>query len=385
MSVLIALSLLSLLSLLSAAPSSPSAEETQQRDEFVRIVAATRPSEAGAPELDKPEVAAQVRQLWALLGRRAATALQAHPDLEAQALAKHLLDLEAEANLAAQQRSLSVTAVRLASGEHAAYVVSVEWNWTGTFFIVARRHEQFEVVWSIKDVADAHFALKDELGYWAFGSSGYHDGPLSGEVHALPSGHDGVPRFYVDADTHPSMGLVRPAQISIWEWDGASEQPHVLFIKTYEIASGLSSELKGDRLQIRANTPLKTTSVCGSCENAPTDVWTLQLTPTGVKDLGRRPEDPELAWIDEVLFRLTHEQDVSKLVTPLALTELNKLMDDDVGSGESAYVGMLGSWKAERHGATSTLDMETDTFKARFTLARNGNQFLVTDVKSLAR
>ena len=90
-----------------------------------------------------------------------------------------------------------------------------------TFFVVQRTAQGWRPTLNVLDLADRHFAARDEIGRWAFFTPGsYGEGSLIGAPERLPPDGRGRPRFYVNASTNGD-GFTRPWQLSVWEWTGA--------------------------------------------------------------------------------------------------------------------------------------------------------------------
>jgi hypothetical protein len=171
---------------------------------------------------DRPKARELLNRTWALVGAWISSYLNDHPGASGDELV-----------VWGNKLTGSTSAVQVASGQRAAYVVAANVTVAdvpiSTFFIVARNADgRFEVVWNVKDVAEKG----DQLGSWAELSQAFvFNGPLTGTVHQLPPSRTGAARFYVDARANPASGSNTPKQISIWEWTG--KQPVALLIGDY--------------------------------------------------------------------------------------------------------------------------------------------------------
>jgi hypothetical protein len=339
-------------------------------------------SEAG-PDIDQPDFAEQIGRVWSIIGEWTSIYLQTHPNASTAELITALkaLDLRAKEHIASKYYySFHFQAVQLAEGRQAAYVLSASWVWTGTFFIVARTGtDNFRVVWDIKNVAEENFPLKNQLGYWAFLSPGYHDGPLTGTVHKLKSGKNGLSRFYVDAITNPSMGQERPAQISIWQWNGT--EPECLFMEQYTTTyEGHGISLKGDIMEIRTKETPKTFSSCGSCED-PRGIWRLKITPEKIENLGEQYIEPAIGLIDELFYRIQEGNDTSDITTLEVVSKLNSALERDKEDSH-LFIGMVGGWKVKRHNNSDNLLIQFDnTPPLIFTISKKNGKPYIRGVK----
>jgi len=185
--------------------------------------------EKGAPiDLDNPKAPLLLKKGWALAGEWAALYFDAHP---AAAPKQQFTMFEGFAPspkgvksqfgdfLEYPTWSFAGRSTRIA---HDVYVVqSVYWtiNSTATFFVVARGEDgKFQALWNIKDVAEKHYPLGDELGRWAhLTRRAHYNGPLDvARIVALSPGADGHPRFLVDAYQSADGGTAL-AQLSVWQ------------------------------------------------------------------------------------------------------------------------------------------------------------------------
>jgi len=335
-------------------PAAPAADDPVRAQFQQRLGELERCENSLPPGCGNPAIEKLLGDLWSLSGRWAAGQLAAHPDASAEDLAGVMRKL-------APGPSLKVSAVRLASGSAAAYVVAVTAVRYGNLLAVARQPDRsFQVVWTLQKLAAKHAAAADEIARWAERAKGYGVGPLAGSVHALPPASNGHARFYLDAMSQPSAGGTFPAQISIWEWDG--HEPQCLFIKSYLVALDTTGRtaLKADRLELHTKESFKRFYSCDPCPE-PEAVWTLRITPGSVEDLGRRfLTPPELGVADELVDRMAKHRDVSDLAPLVVIRRLSQALEE-YGVDESGRY-MLDSYNVEHQGASSVLDLRVIDF-----------------------
>jgi hypothetical protein len=319
--------------------------------------------------------------LWSIIGDWTVAYLEQTPHATPDEIVSKIEELS----------SLNASAVQLIEGEYAVYVISVNFFSdnvsSGTFFVVTKTGaKSFRVAWNIKDVAMPHYSSRDEIGYWAYmGEAPYSDGPLVGYVSALPPSKKGTPRFYIDATAAVLAGGVHPAQISIWEWNGSESIP--LFIKTYQMCiHSYNVELQGNLLTLMTREDFETFFMTGQSPY-PQVLWTLQITPEGVTDLGRQYLEPELVLIDDLLYRIMRREDISDIA---AFTVAQKLMDiipEQKEPTETGYLlGELWGWNTVHKQGYDLFFIQLDwEFESvfEFTIMRkNGDQY-ISDVQFL--
>ena len=291
-----------------------------------------------------------LNRAWPLVGEWAATYLEAHPEASADEIARAITALNPPRNCKESKDKcldaydLDTTAVQLLTGKDAAYAVSTNFPHSGTLFVVARTETgRFRVAWNIKDLAAAHYASKDEIGYWAYLDFSWGDGPLVGMISALVPSRNGRPRFYVDAWAAVFAGGTYPRQLSIWEWDGKAATP--LLIKFYLASVETSgNEVVGDLLRVHTKGAYETFISCGMCRE-PEVIWTVRVTPDGVQDLGREHVLPELQMVDELWVRVTHGQSAADIASPQVVRVIRQLISamrrEEGGTDPDLYLGML--------------------------------------------
>jgi len=92
---------------------------------------------------------------------------------------------------------------------------------------------------------------------------------------------------------------------------------------------GLSPELPShhqlNRPSHAGSNPCLTASF-GMCPE-PKAVWMVQMTPTGVTDLGHRFLQPELKWADELLSTVAKQEDAASIGRPDVVTTIKSAME----------------------------------------------------------
>lgn len=354
---------------LSAAYAGSSLKEI--RSEFDRVTGEITPRSNGPiQDMESSAYSDLIRSLWSIVADWCVTYLNSHPMTSAGQLVKHLKRLNVDSSV-----------VQLTGGDNAAYVIAPSWGWGGTFFIIAKEGSLYGVVWKITDVSDKHFHLRDDLGQWSYYVPGFHDGPLSGVVFALPPSAIGHPRFYVDGITLPSVGLEKPGQISVWEWDGT--QATCLFVKNYP-THGLSHSVifKRNSLLIHVNEEFRTFFNCGSCDPGPYAIWKLQVDPDGIREVETKPVHPEIRTVDELLERILHHEDATELASPEVIQKLNSHFFQPGEIGDIDSLGM-GTPTVSHRGKMSIVHLSSDNLHAFFHMHRRNESFFVAEVKVL--
>jgi hypothetical protein len=344
-------------------------------------------------ELDDPQVPELLKQGWGAAGAWAAAYLEAHPAPSTRELAR-IFEGFAPAPRGVKSKygdfleypgyRFTGAAVRIGAS---LYVVQASYfmdTSTGTFMVVARNRDgRFQTLWTIKDVAEQHFAQKDEIGRWVhLVSRAYYNGPLNVRtVLSLSPATDGHARFLVDAYQSADGGTAL-AQLSIWEWDGAEAKP--LMVELYQYAVGFGGfRFDGRTLQISTKEALGTLFSCGTCPE-PRGVWTIRITSAGVRDLGRRFLTPELQWADELLTKIAKGEDTTTLAEVEVVEAVKALIretqaeDKDLGLDPSEFSwGMLGQYRVLHRGQRGDFDLALDEGQLRFSyVLRHGRHYL---------
>jgi hypothetical protein len=323
-----------------------------------------------------PQFAKTLNRVWPIVGDWMAAVLREQPGATAQELAASVAELNgaefADADGPCGSYRLEAQAIPLGGG---TFAVSVAYPQSGTFFVV----DKTGVRWNIKDLAARHYARRDEIGYWAWIGFPWGDGPMIGRVEALPPERNGHPRFYVDGVGAAAAGGTYRKQIGIWEWDGRAAKP--LFIRSYWVSFDTPAiELADGMLRIPFKGSYKSFSSCGGCPE-PVIVWTLQVTPDGVRDLGKKHLVPELQRLDELIDRVLRGRSTKDLAAPRVAATLRKLL---AGAEAGSALGMIGPWSV----TGNTLAFEADELECaplRFTMEKRASGIYFSDVATNCR
>lgn len=295
--------------------------------------------------------------------------LNAQPTATADALVQEVERLDPD--------QLTATAVQLSDGVHATYAVSVAFPQNGTFFVVARNDTgRFAVRWNVKDVAARRQSDDDEIGQWSRMDFAWGYGPLRGEIGRLPPSRTGEPRFYVDAEGAAPAGGTWNKQLSIWEWNGQEALP--LLARSYAVSVDTGPVvLDGATLVIPTKDSYKTFYSCGQCPE-PQVLWTVQVTPDGVRDLGKKHVTPELQIVDELFDRVLRGKRSGDIASARAAATLRRVMDELDLPKEASPLGMLSHWQITKANGRRVLEFAADHLPCR-TL-----QFVMTDALYVA-
>jgi hypothetical protein len=297
--------------------------------------------------------------------------LNAEPDATADALVQEVERLDAD--------DLNVTAVQLTGGAHAAYAVSAAFPSGGSFFVVARDHTgRFAVRWNVKDVAARRQSPNDEIGQWSRTEVSWGHGPLRGEIGRLPASRTGRSRFYVDAEGAAPAGGTWNKQLSIWEWNGQEAMP--LLARAYSVSVDTGQVvLDGETLVIPTKDGYKTFHSCGQCPE-PEVLWRVQVTPDGVRDLGKEHVTPELQVVDELFDRVLRGKRSSDIASASAAVALRKVIDE-LDLPKEAPLGMLSHWQITKTNGQHVLEFATDNLPCRMLqFVMNGRYVVETKV-----
>jgi len=296
-------------------------------------------------QFDDVEMRRLLTQGWQLAGKWVGAWLDLHPDPSAKdlnALFANFSPTPHEPDVydpkLPDRYAMAGSATRIATG---VYVVEVEYeesqsaNAASTFFVVAQDpNGHFLSKWSIKPLAERHYAKKDEIGRWAFlGSCAYYCGPLvAGEVLPLPPSQ-GRPRFAVDASqaTNGSTGM---EQLSVWQWNGTEAEN--LIIQSYMVGLDDDREIKlvDNLLIVPTKEQTKSFASFGCCAE-PRGAWTIQITPDHVQDLGHTFLQPQIQWADHLLA--AKGPGAARLASPSVIAYL-KHADIDMGAIDKCRV-----------------------------------------------
>jgi hypothetical protein len=348
--------------------------------------------------LDDPRVPALLSRGWSLAGAWAAAYLETHPAPSTREL-KWIFEGFAPKPRGIRSKygnfleyhdySFTGSAVRIGV---AVYVVQASY-WmdtsTGTFIVVARNQDgHFQVLWNIKDLAEKHYAQRDEIGRWVYlVRRAYYNGPLDvRKTLPLRPAASGHARFLVDAFQSADGGTTL-AQLSIWEWDGTAAKP--LLVQLYQYAADLGGfRFDGRTLRISTKERLKTFSSCGMCPD-PRGVWTVRITPGGVQDLGHRFLQPELQWADELLSKVNKGEDTTDLAEGKVVAALKARMQEEQGQDlaqdpsqkSEFYWGMLDQFHILRRGRRGEFELAMDEHQLWLSYVRRNGRHYFTAIR----
>jgi len=288
-------------------------------------------------ELDDPRIPALVKKGWDLAGAWAAEYLEIHPRSSEGEL-KAIFDDFAPKPRGSKSKygdfleytdySFEGSAVRVGPSTYVAEAsYGVDFR-TGTFMVVARNARgRFHALWNIKDLAEKHYAQRDEIGRWMhLVRRAYYNGPLSVEkvLRVFPTAN-GHARFLVDAYQGADGGTTL-AQLSIWEWDGGKARP--LLVDVYHYVSDFRRfRFDGRTLQISTKDGTEILFSCGQCA-LPEGFWRVRITPRGVRNLGHRLLQPEIRWADQLLSKITRGERTAAFAAAKVVTALKALMHE---------------------------------------------------------
>jgi hypothetical protein len=258
----------------------------------------------------------------------------------------------------------------------------------GTVFLVGFREGKPVLLWSINNAPPQKIDPRDLLGAWkaerAGGKcreegSGHPPGtcgPLYADVGMLPSDSVGRPRFYIDAGYAQIMGATVGHQTSVWRWNGDSATLLWIDWHDFMIDQRIGTEFSDGILTIGEKDDFRSFYGCGSCE-ARQMVRRLQITPTGIVDLGKTSTTPELDLIDELFWRLANNKPTAELAAP----EVSRLLRPQIVSAQEESkkidpkwfsVGMLGDVSVKRNGDTESVCFTADDIgRLFFTIQSN--------------
>lgn len=143
-------------------------------------------------------------------------------------------------------------------------------------------------------------------------------------IGALPNDATGAQRFYVKADYPQPAGCTRGSQLSIWRWTGQGAEP--LYATSYAIYCDdpdQGARLHGDVFRIRQKGFFKVLFACGACAGRQLE-HRIQITPSGISDLGTTSLTPELDLVDELYARIKAGQNGGDLIAAPAFQEMRQ-------------------------------------------------------------
>lgn len=343
--------------------------------------------------LDDPRVPALLKKGWGLAGEWAALYLEDNPSPTKHEL-DHIFDGFAPSPRGVKSEfgnfveyhdyNFNGTALRIGNSAYVAYANYFTDTSTGSFMVLARNQGgHFQVLWNIKDVAEKHYAQRDEIGRWMhLVSRSYYNGPLEvDKVLALPPTANGHARFLVLANQSADGGTIL-SQLSIWEWDGTQANP--LLVDLYEFAAdNFNFHIDDMTLRIGTKERTQTLDSCGECA-IPRGVWTIRVTPDGVQDLGHRFLTPEIHWADQLLTKIGNDEDVTESASPdvveALMSHIKETEAEDAKLGLAAPKhfnwGLLEKCRVLSRGQQGGFELSLDGAKMRFSYKlRNGKPY----------
>lgn len=329
-----------------------------------------------ALSMEQPETQAMTCQAWDLLGRWASTYLDEHPKAHASDLARSFDPLVPQEGTGPQfWKTLEVSALAL---ERHTFVVTASYlvgdGAAGNFFVVTAGPDgRQKVAWNVLDIAKAHFERKDELGRWAYLSdTHYYNGSLTGTPYPLSRAANGHPRFYVQAYQHAHGGTFLP-QVSLWEWDGLGAKPLLQHSYLQSGDDDFGRKFDGKLLRFGTKESSDTFVSLGGAEE-PRGIWTVQVTPQGVKDLGHRWREPNAQLVDQLFTRLRKGEKAQDLASPAAIAWIRERFAPEPGGGEDKdpgyFLGMYDSSRTTRARGLECFHLSSDRADLTFTIIR---------------
>ena len=264
-----------------------------------------------------------VTRLWTVVSEWTLAYLEKHPNAKTTQLIEKLNELD----------SLGATVVQLNAGEQSTYAISaniVERSGkyspalSGTVFIVKQiGTTMFQVVWSIKDVADQRPVPDDEFGAWS--DFCRCNGPFFGYIDGLPPSHTGQPRFYIRAVQATGIGEM-PRQISIWEWNGHEVRP--LLIQTYRATAETEpATFDGEYITVTIKEDYVMVWSCDmNCPGAEV-IWKIKVTPNGIEDIGRTYVEADMKLLSNLWDRILHHKKTDDLASSQVVETIQNILE----------------------------------------------------------
>jgi len=344
-------------------------------------------------DLDDSRVPALLKGGWELAGEWAAAFFENNPTPSKHEL-EHIFDGFAPAPHGVKSKygdfleypeyNFSGSAVRIADGIYVVQATYFRDSSTGTFMVVARNRDgHFQALWNIKDIAEKHYAQEDEIGRWAhLVRRAYYNGPLNvDKILALSPSANGHARFLVDAYQSADGGTTL-AQMSFWEWDGAEAKSLLvrLYQRTFDYR-GL--QVEGNTVRVKTKEDLGLLDTCGMC-STPRGIWTIRVTPKGVRDMGHQFLMPEIQWADELLGRIGRGEDTTSLADAKVVEALESRIKHvqaedaalNLAQNDKFTWGMLGECRILRRGQRGAFEVGLDEGRLHFSYElRDGGHY----------
>lgn len=308
-----------LTSLIFGTACSTRANPAKIRKEYAAVAAALKGHSDGF-FLDKSaEASALLDRKWSLQAEWVTIYLDDHPTAAEKQIEGSVSDLDG---------NLRGNAILLDEG---LYGIGIQDNEMGNVFILAEKRKHFRLVWNAKDLRPGTTRDSKALAAWSaqaarlecrekteYNSLGC--GPLFGGFGSLPNDGQGHRRFYVDGTYAEYAGMAAAGQLSVWVWDEPQPRLEFVGVYTYYIDQPVGTRVEGEILRVRVRDQYRTFSTCCDDEGRPMD-WNLELTPTGVQDLGYSPVPSPLEPLDEIFFRTAKGIPAGDLATPPVLAK----------------------------------------------------------------
>ena len=199
---------------------------------------------------------------------------------------------------------------------------------------------------------------------------------LDGTAHPLPRAGNGHPRFFIQAYQNAHGGTFLP-QVSIWEWDGKEAKP--LLIHSYLEAADDAFGRKFDGRTLRFGTKEESgtfMSLGGAVE--PRGIWTIRISPGGIRDLGHRWREPNAQAVDTLFSRLRKGEPALDLASPAAIAWLKQRFPPEPGQAEEKgpefFLGMYETSKTTRAKGLDIFHLTCDQADLTFTIGRRAGR-----------
>ena len=312
-------------------------------------------------------------RMWNASAQAVVQVLSSKPEASTSDLNAALCELPSSAGDCGEKEGARNSVVAI--GPH-LFLASQFSGEAGTAFIAGFREGKPTLLWSINNAPPQKIDSHDLLGAWKAERAGDkcrdegsgHPpgtcGPLYADVGTLPSDSVGRPRFYIDAGYAQIMGATVGHQTSVWRWNGDSATLLWIDWHDFMIDQRIGTEFSEGILTIGEKDDFRSFYGCGSCE-ARQMVRRLQITPTGIVDLGKTSTTPELDLIDEFFWRLANNRPTAELAAP----EVSRLLRPQIASAREESkkidpkwfsVGMLGDVSVKRNGDTESVCFTAD-------------------------
>jgi hypothetical protein len=261
--------------------------------------------------LQLPSLSGPMMQLqWQALGRFVLWRVGTAPAVEAAQYDRAVGEIDP---------SLKLNSVRL---DPDTLLMDVDAGGVGDVMVFNTAPGQAQRVWHIGAAAGEE-RWRSELSCWA--PSDGHDRPCFPRMSgALPTDASGAPRFYVSAGYAQAAGCTAGAQLTIWRWTGQVAEPiYANTYSTYCDGTDQGAQLRGDTFRVREKGSFKVLLACGACAGRQLE-HRIQITRSGVADLGTTSLTPQLDLVDELFARIKAGQDPGDLIDAPAFAKLRQ-------------------------------------------------------------